>query len=141
MSLPDHYNDIPFITREEALAMIPQIFSPENDELWRGIHQSMQLAADVAIQYDEALDSFIDAWVYSAKLLRATGGFSPDYRAICFPAADLPDTVYCFAYLTSIRKADGTPTKALFYYNGRTCPIIQEVIDQGQIIWMEGDNG
>src|SRR3989304_2621607 len=90
-----NYEGVRAITREEALAMIPIVFSAERGR--------------VSAEWER----FLAEWQKSVAKL---GGLSPDWRAVNFIAADRHNGVYSFV----VRNRRGR--KEIWFYNGDTCP-------------------
>ncbi len=135
------YKGVRAITKEEALSMIPQVFTRKLSQAWIELDQTISNFGQAKVQegeYPALLElhrKFEIALERTAKECnRATAwlcGFSPDWRAINFIAADRRNAVYCFVFCTTRKQ------KEVWIYNGGTCPNAKTIKKRGQVIWTE----
>lgn len=111
------YQGVRAITKDEALAMIPMIFTPEFGRAGAGLAR--------------AWAEFDGAWAEFDRVRAEFGGYSPEWRAINFIAADRRNAVYCFVYCSTRNRNE------LWIYDGKTCPNAKAIKKRGQVIWAE----
>ncbi len=140
------YKDVRAITKEEALSMTSQVFTRELSQAWIELNQAninrsfkSTFGLTKVQEYPTLLEflyrKFEIALERAAKECnRATAGlcgFSPDWRAINFIAADRRNAVYCFVFCATRKQ------KEVWIYNGETCPNAKIIKKRGQVIWTE----
>ncbi len=153
-----NYKGIRAITRDEALAMIPQVFAEhgraraevdrawaevgraraEVDRAWAKVGRERAKVDRAWAEHGRARAEVDRAWAEvgraRAEVDRAwaeVGGYSPDWRAINFIAADRRNAVYCFVFCTTRNRNE------LWIYGGERCPNAKAIKKRGQVIWAD----
>jgi hypothetical protein len=125
------YTGVKSITRAEAIAMVPVVFSAK----W---HRIVAETIRLRTKQDRLQANWNRLWSEADRLdaerdeyVNKLSGYSPDWRVINFIAADLRRAVYSYVYCTTRNR------KELWIYDGETCPDANGIKKRGQVVWAD----